>query len=268
MSDACIDVVIGAGSGMGRAVAEALHGRGPLLVVDRNLSAVSDLAAVLGTEVTAIEADITDTGQVLELGNRVKELGALIITAGLSPHMASGRPIYEVNLLGMAHVLRTFEPAVVPGSVAVCFASMAGHLSVPELPVLHELDSPLDDDFFGRMTSVGVDVDEPNMAYILSKVGVIRLARHLAPVWGKAGGRILSLSPGIINTPMGQLAIDDQISARAFIEPAPIPRIGQPEEIAAVAAFLCSAGAAYMTGVDVLVDGGATYASLPRSAAN
>ena len=73
----------------------------------------------------------------------------------------------------------------------------------------------------------------------------------------------MSLSPGIIDTPMGQLAIDDELSASAFVEPAPISRLGRPDEIASVAAFLCSAGSSFMTGVDVLVDGGATYASLP-----
>jgi NAD(P)-dependent dehydrogenase (short-subunit alcohol dehydrogenase family) len=263
VTDSLTDVVIGAGSGMGRAVAEALHGERALIVADRNAEAVSELTARLGPNVTPLGLDITDEQMVLSLARRVTRLGALVITAGLSPHMASGRPIYEVNLIGMARVLRALAPAVVPGSVAVCFASMAGHLTVPEPPVLRELDRPLDDDLLGRLSSVGIDVDEPNVAYVLSKFGVIRLARNLAPAWGRSGGRIVSLSPGIIDTPMGQLAIDDELSASAFVDPAPIPRLGRPEEIASVAAFLCSAGCSFVTGVDILVDGGATYASLP-----
>jgi NAD(P)-dependent dehydrogenase (short-subunit alcohol dehydrogenase family) len=263
VTDSLTDVVVGAGSGMGRAVAEALHGERPLMVADRNVDAVSKLAARLGPNVTPLGLDITDVEQVQSLARGVTRLGALVITAGLSPHMASGRPIYEVNLIGMARVLGALAPAVVPGSVAVCFASMAGHLTVPEPPVLRELDRPLDEDLLVRLSSVGIDVDEPNLAYVLSKVGVIRLARNLAPAWGRSGGRIVSLSPGIIDTPMGQLAIDDELSASAFVDPAPIPRLGRPDEIASVAAFLCSAGSSFMTGVDVLVDGGATYASLP-----
>jgi NAD(P)-dependent dehydrogenase (short-subunit alcohol dehydrogenase family) len=267
MTEAATDMVIGAGSGMGRAVAEALHGRGPLIVADCNLDAVAELAARLGPEVTAVAVDVTDDTAVLELSRRVTTLGALVITAGLSPHMAPGRPIYEVNLLGMARVLRTFASAIVPGSVTVCFASMAGHLTVPAPEVLAELDKPPEVGLLDRLTAVGIDVDEPNMAYILSKTGVIRLARNLAPEWGVRGGRILSLSPGVIDTPMGQLAVDDELSAMAFVDAAPIPRLGQPEEIAAVVAFLCSAGASYLTGTDVLVDGGATHALLPRAAA-
>jgi NAD(P)-dependent dehydrogenase (short-subunit alcohol dehydrogenase family) len=262
-ADTPTDVVIGAGSGIGRAVAEALHGERPLIVADRNLDAVSELARRLGPPVTAASVDITDEAQVRQLALPVKRLGALVITAGLSPHMASGRPIYEVNLIGTARVLRAFASAIVPGSAAVCFASMAGHLTVPARPVMTQLERPLDDDLLGRLTSVGIDVDEPNTAYVLSKAGVIRLARNLAAEWGLSGGRIVSLSPGIIDTPMGQLAIDDELSARAFIDPAPIPRLGRPEEIASVAAFLCSAGASYVTGIDILADGGATYASMP-----
>ena len=262
-ADTPTDVVIGAGSGIGRAVAEALRGERPLIVADRNLDAVSELARRLGPPVTAASVDITDEAQVRQLASTVKRLGALVITAGLSPHMASGRPIYEVNLVGTARVLRAFASAVAPGSAAVCFASMAGHLMVPERRVMAQLERPLDDDLPGRLTAVGIDVDEPNTAYVLSKAGVIRLARNLAPEWGVSGGRIVSLSPGIIDTTMGQLAIDDELSARALIDPAPIPRLGRPEEIASVAAFLCSAGASYVTGIDILVDGGATYASMP-----
>jgi NAD(P)-dependent dehydrogenase (short-subunit alcohol dehydrogenase family) len=256
------DVVIGAGSGMGRAVATALHGERPLIVVDRNLDAVAALASRLGPNVTCASVDITDDAQVHDLATQVPCLGALVITAGLSPHMAAGRSIYEVNLIGMARVLHAFASAIIPGSVAVGFASMAAHLTVLEPAILGELERPLEHDLYGRLTALGIDVDEPNMAYILSKAGVIRLARNLAPFWGGSGGRILSLSPGIIDTPMGQLAMDDEFSARPFVEQAPIPRLGHPEEIASVVAFLCSAGASYMTGVDVLVDGGATYASL------
>ena len=262
-ADTPTDVVIGAGSGIGRAVAEALCGPRPLIVADRNLDAVSELARRLGPTVTAASVDIADEAQVRQLALPVKRLGALVITAGLSPHMASGRPIYEVNLIGTARVLRAFASAVVPGSAAVCFASMAGHLMVPARPVMAQLERPLDDDLLGRLTAVGIDVDEPNTAYVLSKAGVIRLARNLAAAWGLSGGRIVSLSPGIIDTTMGQLAIDDELSARAFIDPAPIPRLGRPEEIASVAAFLCSAGTSYVTGIDVLADGGATYASMP-----
>jgi len=116
-ADTPTDVVIGAGSGIGRAVAEALHGERPLIVADRNLDAVSELARRLGP--------ITDEAQVRQLALPVKRLGALVITAGLSPHIASGRPIHEVNLVGTARVLRAFASAVVPGPAAVCFASMA-----------------------------------------------------------------------------------------------------------------------------------------------
>jgi NAD(P)-dependent dehydrogenase (short-subunit alcohol dehydrogenase family) len=255
---AAASLVIGAGSGMGLAVAKALHDRGPLVVADRNERSVADLAASFGGNVTAAGVDVTDQQQVDALAAQVGPLSALVVTAGLSPTMASGRVIYEVNLIGMARVLRAFAPHLVPGSAAVCFASIAAHGGPVADAILHELDRPLDPDLAGRLEAVGVDVDDSNTAYVLSKVGVRRLPQHLAHSWGKRGLRILSLSPGVIETPMGALELASTPGISGFFAEAPIPRQGRAEELAAVAAFLCSDQASYMTGTDVLVDGGAT----------
>jgi NAD(P)-dependent dehydrogenase (short-subunit alcohol dehydrogenase family) len=203
-----------------------------------------------------VECDVTDDAQIANLATTAGPFGSLVITAGLSPQMASGSDIYRVNLIGTAKVLDAFEPAVVPGSVAVCFASIAGHAGVPPQPVLDVLDAPLAPDLFARLTEQGVDVDHSPSAYIGSKVGILRLVRRLAPPWGARGGRILSLSPGVVDTAMGRGAVNAMSHLDAAIAGWPIPRLGRPEEIASVVAFLCSEGASYMTGSDVLVDGG------------
>jgi NAD(P)-dependent dehydrogenase (short-subunit alcohol dehydrogenase family) len=251
-------LVVGAASGMGLAVAKALQGKDALIVADRNEQLLAEVAATLGPGVVAVGVDVTDQNQVDALAEQVGPLSALVVTAGLSPTMASGRPIYEVNLIGMARLLRALEPRLVSGSAAVAFASIAAHGGPVADAVLHELDRPLAPDLAGRLEAVGVDVDDSNTAYVLSKVGVTRLPRHLAHAWGKRGLRILSLSPGVIETPMGALELANTPGISGFFAEAPIPRQGKAEEVAAVAAFLCSEQASYMTGTDVLVDGGAT----------
>src|SRR5690242_6805778 len=141
------NVVIGAGSGMGTAVARALAPRGPLIAADRNLEAVESLAAELGEHVTPAACDVTDTGQIDALVDRIDGLDAIVLTAGLSGSMANGRKIFEVNLIGTARVLAAVEPLLRPGSVGVCFASMSGY-RVPDRPELMAiLDDPLSEDF-------------------------------------------------------------------------------------------------------------------------
>lgn len=256
MSAAPTNVVIGAGSGMGAAVAHLLAPRGRLLLVDRDKEAVDRTAAQLGGGIEAMACDITVPADLDRVVAVTGPLGALVLTAGLSPSMAPGRRIWEVNLLGTARVLDAFETTLGPGSVAVCFASMAGHMvsAPPELVPL--LDDPLSPSFFDDLAAQGIDPDQPQLAYAFSKNAVLRLVQHRAAAWGAEGARLLSLSPGIIDTGMGRLEAENEPAMAQMTGTSPLSRVARPEEIAAVAAFLVSDGASFMTGTDVLVDGG------------
>ena len=102
-------VTMGDPAGIGAEVARHFASRGPLLLADRDLDGARKVAAELGGDVEALGCDITDPAQVDAVVARVRALGALLITAGLSGAMATVERILEVNLRGTARVLDAVE---------------------------------------------------------------------------------------------------------------------------------------------------------------
>jgi len=244
-----VGVVTGAASGMGRACVDRLLG-----TVDHLLAV--DVAAVdiAGTE--SVKCDVRDDDAVQALVDRVRALGPfrfLVHAAGLSPSMADPTTIVDVNLVGTARILDAFEPLVTRGSVAVPFASSAGYLDVmldaAQLALLSRTREP------EVLDEVAELITDSGIAYLYSKVGVQLETRRAAARWAPLGGRVVSLSPGNIDTPMGRLELEHQPLMREAQAGHPLQRLGDPQEIAAVVAFLVSDDASFVSGVDVLVDG-------------
>ena len=262
-------LVTGAAGGMGRACARALAPLGELLLQDLDTGALADFASELAAEglrAETLAGDLCDEKHLAALTAGVAERGglrALAHTAGVSPTMADAKRVFDVDLVASARLLDALAPQLRPGAVAVLVASQAGHLVGASLGA--EIEAILDDstrpDAHARLVEVCPPAADPGGAYGIAKRGVQRLAVHRAPEWGRAGARIVSLSPGIIDTAMGKSELDGGHDImKQMIEKTPVgQRLGTPEEIAAVIAFLCSDAASFVSGVDWLVDGGSTW---------
>jgi NAD(P)-dependent dehydrogenase (short-subunit alcohol dehydrogenase family) len=256
-------VVVGAG-GMGAVIARTLAANYRVLLVDIDLQraiAVADAIRAEGAQIDAAHCDVTSHASVHSLADLVAERGGLRVlahVAGLSPTMGDFDRILRVNLLGPALVTEALLPHAVPGAAAVLIASLGAHVCAFDdnvLAILREnANAPdLPDRLRPALQNATADA---NAAYQLSKFGLIMLARRLASEWCARDARIVSLSPGIIVTPMGDKEFDDNPAKRKLFEMSPIKRQGTMEEIADVVAFLVSSKASFISGTDILVDGG------------
>jgi NAD(P)-dependent dehydrogenase (short-subunit alcohol dehydrogenase family) len=256
-----IAVVTGGASGMGLECARRLGALHRLVLADMNESALDAAAAALvadGCSVTSVVTDIAQPDSVAQLAETAQSLGrldALVHAAGLSPTMADGRRVMAVNLVGAALIERAFLKLAEPGCAAVLIASTAGHTGPAAQRNDPILATPLAEDFWSRMAD---DVADPANAYSLSKRGVILYCEAVAPEWGARGARIVTVSPGMIRTPMGEREFAAQPLMQNMLDMSPIPRWGRVEEIAATVAFLVSQDASFITGTDIRVDGGVT----------
>jgi NAD(P)-dependent dehydrogenase (short-subunit alcohol dehydrogenase family) len=267
-----IALVIG-GGGMGMSTARRLGQSHRVVLARQSAAKNADREAALredGIDAVAVQFDVTDADSVARLTKFAAGQGplrTLAHVAGLSPSMGDWRRLFRVNLIGTALMERACLEVAFPGTAAVFVSSSAGHLAEPPAgDVVEVLDDPLAPGFFDRLDEViAKDGQTPLQAYRLSKWALNRMCRRRAAAWGAKGARIVSMSPGPIATPMGAKELEgpSREVKLNLMRKLPIAREGTMVETADAIEFLASDRASYITGTDLLVDGGIVAATRP-----
>ncbi len=257
-------VITGGGSGMGLATAEKMGKDHYVIICGRTVSklegAIADLKAK-GVDCEAYPCDVSDQASVRNLAQHAASLGdvdAVIHAAGVSPHMGNAETIMKINAIGTMYVNEEFAKVMPKDSCIVDVSSMAGNM-MPNLLVMqawYNLALKNKDLFVKtavKMFSVMPEKLQPGTAYSISKNFDNWYANHSAHELGDKGIRVVSVAPGDFETPMGHL---EEADAMNFIPNAAIKRFGKPEEIATLLADIVKPECGYLTGTNILCDGG------------
>ena len=260
-------VITGGGSGMGLEAAKIL-GKDRLVIIsgrtEKKLeNAVKELEG-LGIKAIAKSCDTSNRESVKALAEFAASQGEItnvINSAGLSPVMADAETILKVNALGTVYVNQEFSKFMNKGSVIVDVASMAAY-QLPNfiLPKKAYQFADTDEEKFIKKTLKRASLAKKDpyqfsgFAYCISKNFVTWYAKKSAFEYGPKGIRVVSLSPGLIATGMGNA--ESEKGASNQIEATCENRMGTPEGLGYAIATVADERNEYLAAVDVLVDGG------------
>ncbi len=263
MKNVC--VITGGGSGIGFATAKVFGRQGYyIILVGRTAkkldNAVSELK-ISGIKAEAFNCDISDRDTTQLLAATALERGVVkvvIHAAGMSPQMGDAQEIMKANAIGTVNINDAFYEVMQSGGCLIDTSSMSAHF-MPQfiIPKRHYKLSRIDRDRFMKKMMSRINLFpkkvRAGVAYGISKDFVIWFAKTDAARFGKKGVRILSITPGNFDTPMGSLEKDE---AMTYIKYNAIKRLGKPEEIAQLYAAVADDRLGYLTGTDILCDGG------------
>ena len=241
-----VALVTGSSSGMGKAIAEAMGIHGAKVIVSSN-----DTEGVLktveyfksqGIEVLGVPCDMSKKG----------EIDALFQTSTA----VFGKIDILVNGVGLA-ITGGFLEIKETNFEKIMGLNLQAAIYLTKL-VLPQMQAQKDGVLIYLASIAGVRGNKNLGLYGVSKAGLIQLARNLAVEFGPDNIRANTISPGMINTPFSKKLIDNEAFMKKRLAQTPLRKVGEVEEIAGVAVMLASKAGGFITGQNIIVDGGTT----------
>lgn len=264
-----IIVVTGAGSGMGKAVAKRLVQKGAVCVAaDLNENGLISLQEEMHeycNQIKTLRVDVTskeDVERLVQLAVAQGPVKAVVHAAGVSPHMGNSEKIFQINAVGTVNIDTAFSQVMGAGGCILNVASMSSHMlpddkKPRQIYALALRDMASFEASANQMFDALPEEQRSGAAYSISKNFVAWYTAKMALRLGGKGIRVVSISPGTVRTPMGELEGED---ASSFAKNGALGRVGEPEELARMMTFMISDDCSYLTGVDILYDGGSIAA--------
>lgn len=244
-----VALVTGSSKGIGRGIAQRFALEGADVVINYNSDPMGAEEAVAevrraGRRAAAIQANLGSLADVQRLVDAaVSEMGrldVLVNNAGIETHA----PFWDVTE-------RDFDRVLNVNLKGVFFATQA---------FVRHLRSTNRQGRIVNISSVHEELPFPNFAAYCASKGALRmLTRTLSVELGPLGITINNIAPGAIETPINTALLNDPQKLRSLISQIPLQRLGQPSDVAGLAAFLASPDAAYVTGSTFTIDGGLTW---------
>ena len=268
-----IQVVTGGTSGMGLGTAKALSEFGPVLIGGRNPKrldgALEELKAA-GIEAYGKTCDVSDKASLQEFAEyaaSIAPIGSIVNAAGVDYGAVPREALLKINMQGTHYVLETFLPYLDDSNV-VNYSSVTGYFYQPKKEELELWMNPDADDFLQRVSDMIPESADPRMtalgpdymAYAASKRFVMFYTMaNTRRVGLKNNSRIISIAPGSFMTPMlVSQGVENEAVAEGMKRGTAFHRLGDPDEIADLIRHLLAPGHAYLTGCDIIMDGGRT----------
>ncbi len=270
-----VQVVTGGTSGMGLANAIELGKYGPVLVGGRNeerLAGAVEQMKASGVDAYGKTCDISDRASVeefVEYARSIGQIGGVVNAAGVDWGKVSNDALIDINMVGAVNVTEAFLPYIDDG-VMVHYSSITGYFFQPSAQDKAVWDNPNDLNFRENWKQALVECPHPSpapglgddfMYYAGSKRFIMYYTMANAKRFGAKNARIFSIAPGSFDTPMLRGGVgysESTAKGTAF------GRFGKPEEMACLIAQLMGPGHDYLTGCDIVHDGGKLAMSLVK----